>query len=65
MSKTNDPVHDIAIHCYINLPGYNTPPKAMYSETHVVKSHNGENKYIVVCFADENDFENMYFEKYR
>ena len=48
VSKTNDPVHDIAIHCYINLPGYNTPPEAMHSEAHVVKSYNGKKKLMVI-----------------
>ena len=64
VSKTNDPVHDVEIHCYINLPGYNTPPEAMHSDTHVVKSHNGEKKNIDGYFEDENDFENMYVVKY-
>ena len=37
----------------------------MHSETHVVKSHNGEKKNIDVYFADENDFENINVLKYR
>ena len=50
----NDSFHDIAIHCYINLPGYNTPPEAMHSETHVVKSNNGENKKLMVILQMKN-----------
>ena len=65
VSKTNDPVHDIAIHCYINLPGYNNPPEEMNLETHVLKYCNGEKKIIDGYFEDENDFENMYVVKYR
>ena len=37
VTKTNDLFHDIKIHCYINLPGYNYPPEVMNSDTHVVK----------------------------
>ena len=57
VSKTNDTVSDIAIHCYVNLPGYNNPPEVMHSDNHVVKSHNGEEKNIDGYFADENYFE--------
>ena len=64
MSKTKDPVHYIAIHCYIILPGYHTPPEAMHSETHVVKSHNGEKKNIDGYFSDDHYFENLYVVKY-
>ena len=54
-STANVPFHDVAIHCYINLPGYNPPPEAMNSETHVVKSHNGNTKNIDGYFAYEKE----------
>ena len=62
--QKKDSVHDIAIHFYINLPGYNTPPEAMHSDTNVMKSHNGEKKNIDGYFAYENFFGHMYVVKY-
>ena len=37
----------------------------MHSDTHILKSNNGEHKNIDGYFSDENDFENMYVMKYR